>query len=312
MNVMRLSDFKATNTPIVRAILWLTAAHMAVCALVFAIWRFVGDDTLIVQFFKYQGALFFVLCAAAEAWLAWSIFRQFSHGEPLRIAWLFIALASLYRFLGYIFSQILATESYLNPLFLSSGVHDAAYYLRFQKFGLFIGGPLSMALLAAGLYPILRVLRRFGFYTRLRALDYFLIGIVMIFTVRQAWEIVQWLLVTPAPYDLFKMLGWASDPLLSILLIEAILIRRSAVETGSGLLARSWGSFAMGIFLTSVGDIGIWATSHDYLSWPYSSIAWYVWFLAGAAYALGPAYQVEAYRRAFSEAKGITAAAHLS
>jgi hypothetical protein len=309
---MRIGDFKATNTPIVKGILWVTAAHMAVCVLVFAIWRFVGDDALIVQFFKYQGSLFFVLCAAGEAWLAWSIFRQFSQGESLRIAWLLIALASLYRFIGYIFSQVLATESYLNPLFLSFGAHETSYYLRFQRFGLFVGGPLSMALLAAGLYPMLRVLRRLGFYTRLRSIDYFLIAVVLTFTIRQIWEISEWLLVTPPPYDIYKALGWASDPLLSILLIEAILIRRSAVETGCGLLARSWGSFAMGIFLTSVGDIGIWATSHNYLPWPYSSLAWYVWFLASAAYALGPAYQAEAYRRAYSEAGASTVEVHLS
>jgi hypothetical protein len=309
---MRIGRLKTDNTPIVGGILWLTAIHMAVCVLVFVLWRITDDNLLIERFFRYQGSLFFVLCAATEAWLAWSIFRQFSQGEPLRVAWLFIALASLYRFVGYIFSQILGVESYLNPLFLSYGAQDASYYMRFQRFGLFIGGPLSMALLAAGLYPILRVLRRLGFFSRLRAIDYFLIAVVVTFTLRQAWEIVNWMLIAPVPYDLYKMLGWASDPLLSILLIEAILIRRSAVETGCGLLAGSWGSFAMGIFLTSMGDIGIWATSHGYLPWPYSSVAWYVWFLASAAYALGPAFQVEAYRHAFSEARITAADAHVS
>lgn len=72
-----------------------------------------------------------------------------------------------------------------------------------------------------------------------------------------------------------------------------------------GTFGQILGGFSLGIFLTSLGDIGIWATSHNYLPWPYSSITWYVWFLASAAYVLGPAYQVEACRRAYREAERI-------
>jgi hypothetical protein len=309
---MRDNNFKTAGTPIVSSILWLTAVHMAVSALIFIIWRSSGDNVLIELFFKYQGSLFFVICAAAETWLAWSAFRQFSQGEPLRAAWLLIALASFYRFAGYIFSQILGVESYLNPLFLAFGAHGGSFYLRFKNYGIFIAGPLNMAVLAWGLFLILRILRRFRFLSRLRPLDFLLIAAVAIFTIRQIYEIIDWIRTTHAQYDLYKALGWASDPLLSILLIEAILIRRSAVETGHGLLSKSWGAFSLGIFLTSLGDIGIWATAHNYLPWPYNSIAWYVWFLASAAYALGPAYQVEAYRRAFREAGYISSGVPLS
>ncbi|MEW5974805.1 MAG: hypothetical protein AB1898_03250 [Acidobacteriota bacterium] len=34
------------------------------------------------------------------------------------------------------------------------------------------------------------------------------------------------------------------------------------------------------------------------IPWSWSSIAWYVWFVSSTAYALGPAYQLEAMRRA--------------
>jgi hypothetical protein len=309
---MRNINLKTVSTPIVGSILWLTAVHMAVSALIFIIWRITGDNVLIELFFKYQGSLFFMICAAAEMWLAWNAFGQFSQGEPLRAAWLLITLASLYRFIGYFFSQILGAESYLNPLFLVFGSHDSTFYLRFKNYGIFIAGPLNLAVLAGGLFLILRVLHRLRFLSRLRLFDYFLIAAVAIFTIRQVYEIMAWIRLTQARYDLYKALGWASDPLLSILLIEAILIRRSAIETGHGLLSRSWGAFSLGIFLTSLGDIGIWATSHNYLPWPYSSIAWYVWFLASAAYALGPAYQVEAYRRAFREAGYISNGVPLS
>ncbi len=303
---MKMSGLRTANTPIANGLLWLTAVHLSVSAIIAVFWRIMGDNTRIELFFKYQGSLFFVICAAAELWLAWNAFRQFSPGEPLRMPWLLIAFASFYRFAGYLFSQILNSESYLNPLSLIRGSQDAFFYLTCQRFGLLIGGPLSMAVLSVALFLILRILHRLGILSRLRTLDFVLISAVVAFTVRQIYEITMWVRTTPVQYDPYKVLGWASDPLLSILLIEAILIRRSVADTGWGLLARSWGAFSLGIFLTSLGDIGLWAMANGYLVWPYYSITWYVWFLASAAYALGPAYQVEACRRAYREAELIT------
>jgi len=304
---MRKNAAEIAQTPIVNAILWLTAIHMAVAAIIFVLWRTTGDDAKIELFFRYQGSLFFVVCAAVELWLAWIAFRQFSHGEPMRAAWLLIMLAALYRLVGYAFSKILNTESHLNPLFFAFRLRDASFYRACERFGLLVSGPLSMLLLSAGLFIILRALRRLGMLSKLRVFDYLLITAVAAFTIRQAYEIVSWVKVTPAPFDLYKMLAWSSDPLLSILLIEAILIGRSAIGAGWGLIAKSWGAFSIGIFLTSLGDIGIWATTnHNYIPWPYSSITWYVWFLASAAYVLGPAYQVEACRRAYREAESIS------
>jgi hypothetical protein len=291
------------RTPIVNGLLWLTSVHMAVSAAMYFFWCIQRDNAGIELFFRYQGSLFFIICAAAELWLAWNAFRQFLPDEPMRMAWMLIAFASFYRFAGHLFSKILNSESYLNPIFLALGPQDKSLYQTCEQFGLLVGGPLSMAVLAIGLFLILRILRRLGILSRLCLIDFLLISAVAVFTIRQAYEIVQWVRATPAPFDLFKMLSWPSDLLLSILLIEAILIRRSAADSGWGLLAKSWGAFSIGIFITSLGDIGLWATSHSYLPWPYSSITWFVWFLASAAFALGPAYQVEACRRAYREAE---------
>jgi len=63
---------------------------------------------------------------------------------------------------------------------------------------------------------------------------------------------------------------------------------------GWGLIARCWFSFTAAIFLTSLGDIGLWAWSKGFLSHGFEAASWYVWFLASAAYALGPAYQLKA------------------
>ncbi len=295
------------HTPIVDGILWVTAVHMIVCGVIFLLWRIEGNNARIDLFFQYQGSLFFVLCAAAELLLAWTSFRQFSRGEPMYTAWLFIVLASLYRFIGYIFSQILCTESYLNPVYILWGARNAAYYQACKQFGLILGGPLSMAILAVGLFRVVKMLRRLRILTRLRPMDILLISAVIAFTLRQIYEIAKEIVGLYAPYDLYKILAWPSDLLLCVLLLEAILIRRSAVQTGWGLLAKSWGAFSVGILFTSLGDIGLWATTnHNYIPWPYSSLTWFIWFLASAAYALGPAYQVEACRHAYREAKAIS------
>ncbi len=301
-----MKSAKTFRTPIVNSILWITAVHMAVSAAIFILWRATGEDARINLFFAYQGSLFTVLFATVEVCLAWVAFRQFSPGEPLRLAWMLIAIASFYRCIGYLFSQIFDTTSNLNPVHLVLGPQDSHFYQTCQNFGLLISGPVSMAVLAAGLFLVLRILRRVDLLARLRPLDYVLISAVAAFTLRQLYEIVGMVRTAPQAHDIYTMLGWASDPLLSILLIEAILIRRSAIETGWGLLAKSWGAFSLAIFLTLLGDIGIWVTWHNYLPYPYNSINWYVWFLASAAYVLGPAYQVEACRHAYHEAERIS------
>jgi hypothetical protein len=65
--------------------------------------------------------------------------------------------------------------------------------------------------------------------------------------------------------------------------------------------------FTAAIFLTSVGDIGLWASSKGYLPHFLEVASWYVWFLASAAYALGPAYQSQAMLGAMRGHVGVPA-----
>jgi TRAP-type mannitol/chloroaromatic compound transport system permease small subunit len=90
------------------------------------------------------------------------------------------------------------------------------------------------------------------------------------------------------------MLLWLSDPLLSLLLIEAILVRRSVIRMGQGLVAKCWGMFVLAIVVTSAGDAAIWASSHNLLSESITALSWYIWFVAAAAFASAPAYQLAA------------------
>jgi hypothetical protein len=157
-----------------------------------------------------------------------------------------------------------------------------------------------MLLLACGLFIVVRVYKRLGLLARLTVYDYGLLSIVVGYTLSFLIEVSQAHLRLPGTVTVTKVINWASDPLLGLLLLEAIFIRRSVANMGCGLIANCWSAFTAAIFLTSIGNMGLWATSHEYLTLPYSALTWGIWHFAMAAYALGPAYQVEALRRATS------------
>jgi hypothetical protein len=69
---------------------------------------------------------------------------------------------------------------------------------------------------------------------------------------------------------------------------------------GEGWIGRCWRAVCVGIFLMCFGVIALWATAWGYLPWPWSSLIWYLWLPAGAAFALAPAYQLEAIQRAYA------------
>ena len=48
---------------------------------------------------------------------------------------------------------------------------------------------------------------------------------------------------------------------------------------------------SIGVFLTAIGDAGIWAAAYGYLPYPWSAAVWFVWLPAAAAFALAPAYR---------------------
>lgn len=148
-----------------------------------------------------------------------------------------------------------------------------------------------MAFLAAGLARVLTIQRRFRILQSLTRGDRVLLAIVVAFTLSQLAIVVPQLGEHPS---IGKMLLWLSDPLLALLLAEAILVRRSMSSVGLGLVARCWGMLVLGIVTTSAGDAALWASSHGLLSESLTALSWYIWFVAAAAFASAPAYQLAA------------------
>jgi hypothetical protein len=281
----------------------LLLAGVAAC---FAWWR-TGDRIWIRWFFSYPGALFFVACSLLQVWLSFQCWRRFSPGDLLRPAWLLISLSALSQLTGAIVSQIFGLASAINPLRLLSPGNADALTQQVAEIGQLFG-PIDMVFLACGLSYVLIAFRRNGILGRLKPADLLLLSLVVFYTAYFFATVVFASEHGGRTVGVQTILSWTSDPLLCILLFQAILIRRSTANMGLGLISRCWLSFTAAIFMTSIGDIGLWAWSKGFLPYPFVVASWFIWFLPSAAYALGVTYQLIALLRATrGDIKQITA-----
>jgi hypothetical protein len=247
-------------------------------------------------FFKYPAALLSATFAVVELFFSLLVIREFLPDQPLRKAWRLIAFSAACDVISTVTVQVLAVRSLLNPLTRASWWSDSAGG-AIRQFGLIIGGPVRFALLAAGLAYALRAYKRTGLQARRKPIDWVLLSIMGIYLVVQTRDVTialrnGW---HPPPA---VVLGWPTDPLLWLLLAEALLIYRSVQLTGDGFIGRCWKVLSIGVFLVSLGDIAIWAASWGFLPWPWSALEWYIWLPAAAAFALAPVYQLEAITHA--------------
>jgi hypothetical protein len=275
-------------------VLFSTAVHLALGLLTHIIWLRGGGQTLFHYYFAYEDPLFFVLCTGVELLWARMAWKQFLPGQDLRGAWLLIMMAALCHVVGMILTQVLCTDSYINPLYALhfSGYKTATAILH--PLGMFIGGPVHMAVLAGGLLLPLRLCRTYGVGGKLKAIDWIILTIVIAYTLRVAYVLVQLRLRATAPPRLLEVMNWANDPLLCVLLGFAFFLRRSVAQMGWGYVTKCWGAYVVAIFGTSLGSMGQWATNFGILPYPENTIFWHIWPVIYAAYALAPIYQVEA------------------
>lgn len=261
-------------------ILLATAAYLAAGLFTYVAWQITGNQAWIDFFFRWPGALISVGLSAVELLFALRVCRQFAPGEPLLAAWRLIALSAGCDLVSSVAVQLLSP-----------------HWPWLRDYGLAVGGPLRFALLAAGLYFALQVYRQSGFLARLAAVDWIVLMVVAVYIVREGRDLgvafhhgkhLKWA----------EAINWPVDPLLCLLLAEAMLLYRSARRMGWGWVTRCWVAFSAGIVLVILGDISIWAFNYGFLPYPWSNITWYLWLPAGAAFALAPVYQMEVIQRA--------------
>jgi hypothetical protein len=274
----------------------LTAGYAAAGLLAFAAWQLTGNDAWVEQFFELPGAVLLVMLAGIELALSLRVMTQFSPGQLMHTAWKLIAFSAGCDMAGAIASQFFGKATGFRLLRDLPWRPDSAETVR--QFGLLLGGPFRFALLAAGLFLALRVYRQSGFLARLAARDWVLLAGVGLYIAREARDLIVAIQHGKHPRP-EEIMGWPVDPLLWLLLAEALLLHRSVRLMGAeGCIGRCWRTFSAGIALVALGDVAIWAASYGYLPWPWSSVEWYIWFAAAGAFALAPAYQMDAVRLA--------------
>jgi hypothetical protein len=83
-----------------------------------------------------------------------------------------------------------------------------------------------------------------------------------------------------------------------------MLLRQSVVRMGKGPIARCWAAFVCGVFLTGLAELAIWLVPH-YSRAPLAIVESLARLLTAAAFALAPAYQLAAQRRAIKPAGSV-------
>jgi hypothetical protein len=274
----------------VRWIWLLLAIHLAIGMIAYVHFLITGTYDLLSLYFLFLGSFFFLVMTAAECILAFVCRSWFDSDEPMRLAWTMIGCASMARFAGTLLREASSRQL---PWGLGHWLipHAGGLFSNSGQLGLLIGGPVSMAFLAIGLARVLGIQRKFHLVGSLTRGDQALLFLILAFSISQIAINLPLLARHPS---LGTILLWLSDPLLSLLLIEAVLVRRSVVRIGQGLLAHCWGMYVIAVVTTSLGDATIWATSHNLLPEPLTVLSWYIWFIAAAAFASAPAYQLAA------------------
>jgi len=278
-------------SPMQLAVFGIGALALSVLSAV--LWALTGDMSWTVDFFRYPGAWFLVFTCAVQLHLSYGVWKSFESGEPLELAWFLFTMAAAVRLLGTTISQL------LRPFLMDGRWLDPTVV---RDMGIVLSSPLMFLLLGAGLALVLRVYNQLGLLRTLNKVDYVLIGLSVLFCLHQAKEVIEWLPDLKRRFNVFAMLNWASDPLLSLLLVESIVLWRAGRNLAGGYIEHCYRAFAVAVMLTSLGNAGIWIEAWGLLPWPYRAVVWFIWIPAAVWYAAAPAYMAEAISRAMRSA----------
>ena len=203
--------------------------------------------------------------AFVGSYLSFSVWRRFETNGPLRPAWLLVGLAA-------------AAQAV-------SGIVGGTVGSKFA--GQILEVPIRLAALALSLSIVLRALRKFGFWSRPSATDWAVAALMGIFAVCRL-----------ADGGIADTPSLAALPVHCVLVWQAMLLRKSVLRMGSGLVSKCWASFSYGILLSAAGEMALWAVPRLAHSLHPAMIASLTQFPTAAFFALGPAYQLMAQCRA--------------
>ena len=295
---MNYFDFWRSSSFITRAVVLLVLAHLIIGGFVHAYWMKTANEQVLRAYFDYEGVPIFLLLAGLQTTFAVRVFRDFSSHSPLGSAWQYIMLGSVCYLGGAIFKHLLAVNSAINPALLLPFAATDERRALFSMVGTVLGGPIMMVLLGTGLYMAIRTYRRLGILSKLKTIDIALIGTSLLYSIIVIIGVILAVRTHPERVTAEQALTWPGDYLLTLLMLEAVFLRRAALEAGWGFVSKVWGTFVAAIFLTSFCSLMNWLTAYSVFTWTQTAFVWYLWYPAAAAFALAPTFQWEAMRTA--------------
>jgi len=275
-------------------------AYLAVQLSVLYFWN------IAVHGFSVQGtpdgasAVSVTAMAAVGFWLSLVVLRSFPQGAPLHSAWVLFTWAAGTQAASGVLAGILGTNWLLNPL-TWAGPASSRFIEPIRRAALVAGGPIRLVLLAAAMLMALRVMRRFGLWVRPGAADWAMAGIVCLFALCRFGEAGA-ASFAGRPIRFEDWTSLAGLPALCVLFLEAMLLRQSVVHMGNGLITKCWVAIVCGILFTGAGELACWVIPHYSHAWPLAVIDSLTRFATAGVFALAPACQVAAQRRAIKPA----------
>jgi hypothetical protein len=132
-------------------VLWGTAIHMAAGGGAWCAWLLTGNFVWMTTFFHYPGALFLLELTAIALRMSLAAWRRAPSGSPRRAAWLLVTAAAACQLTGSLFTQVLSADMIVNPLARLPGFWVAEWSAALRASGIWMTGPVAVALLVAAL-----------------------------------------------------------------------------------------------------------------------------------------------------------------
>ena len=278
-----------------RWILMFLGTYVTISLFVLYLWNAAGQVFSVQATSDSTSALSVTGMAAVELWLCLVVLRSFPAGSPLRSTWMLLTLAAAVRAASGVVTEFLGTYWLLNPLVWSER-SKSGLIEQIRHWALIAGGPIRLALLAAALLAVLRILRKYGFPVRPAFGDWAVSGIVCMFTLARFGEACAASLAG-RQISQADWISLAGLPILCVLSMEAMLLRRSVARMGNGLISKGWVVLGYGILLTVAGEVVLWVLPHYSQTLPLAMVCALMPLTIGSAFALVPAYQLAAQRR---------------
>lgn len=250
------------------------------------------------SFFAFGAGPFYFFAAVVESRFAYKSFRGFEVDEPLRRPWILLFVAGLLHAASNLLANVLHSPTYVNPLYWVAPAFVAKHGPEIREAGLRYLGDPRFLLFGLAFWLVLRAERQAGLKVRLNLTEVLLLCATGVWVVVHAVTALEWLATAPDSASTTKQLSWALDFVLGAVLVQAILLRNSVRPLDPGIVAAPWKCYSWAIFITCMGDAGIWASAYSVIPPFFQNLTWLIWFPQVTMFALGPWWQYEAMRTA--------------